>query len=227
MTYTVIARCPDTSRLGVVIATRAPVVSARCPIVVPGFGAASCQMIASPPLTQLCGRLIGLGYSAQRVVDELKASDPHITTRQIGVVDAAGNAAAFSPPGEDGYSGHVIGEQFVAMGNAVQSEAVISAMARVMEARSDLAFADRLMAAIEAGTAAGGQKEGQFSGGIFVYHHDQFAEIDLRVDYAPGAVGELRKLYDFWNPFIPYFTERAFNPYMEREDHWLEKRSAR
>lgn len=225
MTYTVVARCPDTARLGVVIATRAPVVCARCPIVVPGFGAASVQMIASPPLTQLCGRLLGLGYSAQKVVDELKASDPHISQRQIGVVDVAGNAAALSAPSEHGYAGHVIGEQFVAMGNGVLSESVVTGMSDVMESRSDLAFADRLMAAIEAGTEAGGQKEGQFSGGILVYDKDLFAEIDLRVDYSVGAVEELRKLYDFWKPLVPYFTERANNPYMEREDHWLAKRA--
>lgn len=220
MTYTVVARCPETARLGVVIATRAPVVCARCPVVVPGFGAASVQLIASPPLTQLCARLIGLGYSAQKVVAELEASDPHIQRRQIGVVDVAGNTAAYSGPTANGYSGHVLGEQFVAMGNAVVSEKVVTSMAEVMKDRADLAFADRLMAAIEAGTEAGGQADGQFSGGILVYDRDNFAEIDLRIDRAEGAVPELRKLYDWYRPVIPYYVARATDPYMERDDHW-------
>lgn len=227
MTYTVVARCPDTARLGIVIATRAPVVSSRCPIIVPNFGAASCQMISSQPLTQLCGKLMGLGYSAKKVVDELVSSDPHIEYRQIGVVDSAGNSAAYSGsiPEETGYCGHICEKNFVAMGNAILTQNTVTSMAAVMSTRTDLAFADRLMAAIEAGTDAGGQKEGQFSGGIFVYGADQFAEIDLRVDYAHEAVVELRKLYEFWKPLVPYFRERAYNPYMEREDHWLDKRA--
>ncbi|AJY45052.1 DUF1028 domain-containing protein [Martelella endophytica] len=220
MTYTVVARDPDTARLGVVIATRAPVVGARCPVVVPHFGAASVQLIASPPLTQLCARLISQGYSAPKVLEELKSSDPHIQRRQIGIVDVAGNTAAFSGPTTNGFSGHILGEQFVAMGNAVISEEVVNAMAAIMKDRSDLAFADRLMAAIEAGTEAGGQADGQFSGGILVYDRDNFAEIDLRVDRAEGAVAELRKLYDWYRPLIPYYVERATDPYMERDDHW-------
>lgn len=226
MTYTVIARCPDTARLGVVIATRAPAVGSRCPIVVPGFGAASCQMITSPLQTQLCGQLLGLGYSAQKVVAELVASDPHIAHRQIGVVDVCGDTAAHSGPSSDpdSYSGHICEKNFVAMGNAIITKNTVHSMAEVMLTRRDLTFADRLMAAIEAGTAAGGQKEGQFSGGILVYGPDRFPEVDLRIDYAVGAVAELRKLYEYWKPLTPYFVERAYNPFLEREDHWLENR---
>lgn len=154
----------------------------------PGFGAASAQLIASQPLTQLCGRLIALGYSAPKVLEELKASDPHIERRQIGIVDVAGNTAAFSGPTANGFSGHILGEQFVAMGNAIVSEEVVKSMAAVMRDRSDLAFTDRLMAAIEAGTEAGGQADGQFSGGIKVYDRDQFAEVDLRIDRTENAV---------------------------------------
>ncbi|OSP53474.1 DUF1028 domain-containing protein [Pseudoruegeria sp. SK021] len=220
MTYTVIARCPETSRLGVVIATRAPAVCNRCPVIVPHYGAASVQLIASPALTQLCGNLIGQGYSAAKVLANLKESDPHIERRQIGIVDVAGNTAAFSGPTANGFSGHVLGEQFVAMGNAVVSEDVVTSMASVMTNRSDLAFADRLMAAIEAGTEAGGQADGQFSGGILLYHRDNYAEIDLRIDRAENAVPELRKLYEWYRPLVPYYVARATDPYMERDDHW-------
>jgi uncharacterized Ntn-hydrolase superfamily protein len=96
MTFTAVARCPRTGRLGVGMATRAPAVGNRCPIVRPGYGAASVQLIADPRQTMLCGRLLDLGYSATKVLAELEASDPHIVRRQIGIVDSYGNTAAFS-----------------------------------------------------------------------------------------------------------------------------------
>ena len=133
MTFTTVVRCPRTGRLGVGMATRAPAVGNRCPVVVPMFGAASVQLIADPRLTQLCGRLIQTGYSASRVLAELQASDKHIVRRQIGIVDSYGNTAAYSGPTQGSYSGHVEGKQWVAMGNAVVSEAVVKAMAEALE----------------------------------------------------------------------------------------------
>jgi uncharacterized Ntn-hydrolase superfamily protein len=94
MTYTVIARCPETRRLGVAIATRAPAVGNRCPVVRPRRGAASVQLIADPRQTALAARLLDLGYGAAKVVTELQQSDVNIHRRQIGVVDAYGHAAA-------------------------------------------------------------------------------------------------------------------------------------
>jgi len=109
MTFTAVARCPRTGRLGVGMATRAPAVGNRCPIVRPGYGAASVQLIADPRQTMLCGRLLDLGYSATKVLAELEASDPHIVRRQIGIVDSYGNTAAFSGLTNNGYSGHFMG----------------------------------------------------------------------------------------------------------------------
>lgn len=220
MTYTVVARCPQTKRLGVAMATRAPAVGNRCPVVRPRMGAASVQLIADPRQTQLAGRLIDLGYSAPKVLAELQASDPHIQRRQIGIVDSFGNTAAFSGPSKAGYSGHVEGDNFVAMGNAVVSEDVVTAMAESMVASAGQDLADRMMAAVEAGTAAGGQHEGQFSAAILVYGDEPFAEVDLRVDYHEGAVDELRRIYDWFRPLFGYFVERSYNPYIMREDHY-------
>lgn len=220
MTFTVVARCPETDKLGIVIATRAPAVCNRCPVIRPRFGAASVQLIADPRQTQLAGRLLDLGYSASKVLNELQASDPNIARRQIGIVDSYGNTAAFSGAVSNGYSGHILGNQFVAMGNAVVSSDVVAAMAAAMEASAGMPLADRLMLAIEAGGDAGGQEEGQFSGGILVYGDQPFAELDLRVDYHVGAIAELRRIYDWFSPLVPYFLERVHDPYIAREDHW-------
>jgi uncharacterized Ntn-hydrolase superfamily protein len=220
LTFTVVARCPQTKRLGVVMATSSPAVGNRCPVVHPRMGAASVQLIADPRQTALAGRLIGLGYSAPKVLAELRASDPNIERRQIGVVDSYGTTAAFSGRDDTWYSGHVEGDNFVAMGNGIVSEAVVSTMADSMTASAGTDLADRLIAAVEAGAKAGGEKKGQFSAAMLVYGDEPFAEVDLRVDYHEGAVAELRRVYDWFRPLIPYFVERSYNPYIIDADSY-------
>ncbi|HUA76486.1 MAG TPA: DUF1028 domain-containing protein, partial [Acetobacteraceae bacterium] len=214
MTFTAVARCPRTGMLGVAMATRAVAVGSRCPVVVPGYGAASVQLIADPRKAQLCGRLLALGYSAPKVLAELRASDPHIGRRQIGIVDSYGNAAAFSGETKGGYSGHVLGRQFVAMGNAVVSAGVVEAIAASLEAGPGASegadLCDRLIAAVEAGAQAGGQAEGQRSAAILVFDTEPFAHLDLRVDLHDDPVAELRRIYDRLKPLIPYFRQRPY-----------------
>jgi uncharacterized Ntn-hydrolase superfamily protein len=88
-------------------------------------------------------------------------------------------------------------------------------------------LSDRLMASVEAGAAAGGQAEGQYSGALLVYGDEPFAELDLRVDYTPNAVAELRRIYDWFRPLVPYYLERPHDPYLPREDRWRESEMAR
>jgi uncharacterized Ntn-hydrolase superfamily protein len=222
MTFTVVARCPRTGQLGVAMATRAPAVGNRCPVVIPGYGAGAVQLIADPRLTQLCGRLIAGGLSAAQVVEQLHANDPRSDRRQVGVVDAYGRTAAWSATGASGFSGHIMGEQFVAMGNAVVSARVVEAMAEIMATTASDTLSDRLLRAVEAGGEAGGQAEGQFSACILVFGHEPFALLDLRVDFRPGAISELRRIYDWFRPLIPYYQRRVHDPDIVREDHWRE-----
>jgi len=207
------------------MATRAVAVGSRCPVVVPGYGAASVQLIADPRQTQLCGRLLALGYSAKKVLAELAASDPHIGRRQIGIVDSYGNTAAFSGETKGSYSGHLLGRQFVAMGNAVVSEGVVQAIAGSLTAREGDDICERLLAAVEAGVHAGGQAEGQRSAAILVFDTEPFAHLDLRVDLHDEPVAELRRIYDRLKPLIPYFRLRPYDPAIARDDRWLAAQS--
>ncbi len=226
MTFTAVARCPRTGMLGVGMATRAPAVGNRCPVVRPGYGAASVQLIADPRQTMLCGRLLDLGYSAGKVLAELQASDRHIIRRQIGIVDSYGNTAAFSGPTSNSFSGHVEGRQWVAMGNAVVSEAVVKAIAGSLESSENEELWERLARAVEAGGRAGGQLEGQNSAALLVYGAEPFALVDLRVDWHPEPIGELRRIYDWFRPLIPYYQERVHDPYIIREDRWRDAKLA-
>jgi uncharacterized Ntn-hydrolase superfamily protein len=220
-TFTTVARCPSTGRLGIAMATRAPAVGNRCPIVKPGYGAASVQSIADPRLTLMAGRLIELGYSPKKVIKEIVESDPYIGLRQIAVVDIYGNADAFTGDENFGWAGHIVGKQFACIGNAVVSERVVGAMAEAMETSTGQDLEERLMRSIEAGGKAGGQPDGQNSGCILLYGHEPFALLDIRVDLHKEPIGELRRQLEYFKPLIPYFLERPYNPRIGREDLWL------
>lgn len=220
MTFTVVARCPKTRMLGVAMATHAPAVGNRCPVVLPRLGAASVQAIADPRLTLLCTKLIGLGYHAGKVIAELETSDPNAPLRQVGVVDAWGHAAAFTGSENGDHASHILGEGWLVMGNGVVGPQVIEGMADSMRSTGGELFEERLMRAVEAGGSAGGQADGHFSSSILVYGDEPFAYIDLRVDVHDEPIGELRRIFEWFRPLLPYYSERPYNPRLPRDDRW-------
>ncbi len=223
MTFTVVARCPRTRMLGVAMATRSIAVGNRCPVVVPRMGAGAVQAVADPRLTLTCHRLIAQGWHAPKVVAELADSDPRRGTRQIGVVDIYGHAAAFTGEQNHFYAGHITGDGWLAMANAVVSESVVQAMAEAVSDEGP-ALEERLMRGIEAGGRAGGQKEGQNSAAILVYADEPFSYMDLRSDLHDEPIADLRRIFDRIAPLGPYFQERPYNPGIGRDDHWLQAR---
>ncbi|WP_270937061.1 DUF1028 domain-containing protein [Falsiroseomonas oryzae] len=220
MTFTVVARCPRTRMLGVAMATRSIAVGNRCPVVVSRMAAGSVQAVADPRLTLTCQKLIALGWHAPKVVQELADSDPRRDSRQIGVVDIYGHAAAFTGAQNTAYAGHITGDGWLAMANAVVSAAVVEEMAAAV-ADEGPALEERLMRGIEAGGRAGGQKEGQNSAAILVHADEPFSYLDLRVDLHDEPIAELRRIFDRISPLGPYFQERPYNPQIGRDDHWL------
>jgi uncharacterized Ntn-hydrolase superfamily protein len=225
MTFTVVARCRRTHMLGVAMATRALAVGNRCPVVRPRMGAASVQAIADPRLTLQCGKLIDLGLQAGEIVTQMERSDPERGLRQVGVVDAWGNAAAFTGAENGNYAGHIIGRGWLVMGNGVISAAVVEAMARAMESSEDEVLEERMMRAVEAGGAAGGQAEGQNSASILQYGDEPFSYLDLRVDIHDEPIREMRRIFERFRPLLPYFAERPYNPRIARDDRWLHVQS--
>lgn len=223
MTFTVVARCPKTKMLGVAMATHAPAVGNRCPVVIPGLGAASVQAVADPRLTLLCTKLIGLGYHAGKIIHELETSDPNAPLRQIAVVDGWGHAAAMTGSENGPYAGHIVGEGWVVMGNGVVGPQVIDAMAASMRATGAELIEERLVRAVEAGGAAGGQADGHFSSSILVYGDEPFAYIDLRVDVHEEPIGELRRIFEWFRPLLPYYSQRPYNPRLPRDDIWRDQ----
>lgn len=175
-----------------------------------------------PALGPLGINLLKLGYSAQRVLDEIAASDPHIEMRQICVIDRDGNAAARTGARNTHWSGALVRRGLVAMGNNLVSERTVGAMGEAWDALAQLELEDRLLAALAAGRDAGGQNGGQHSAALLSYDRKVYAYCDLRVDEHEEPVGELRRLYGRIRPLLPFYYGRPANPdEYGREDDWL------
>ena len=212
-TFTIIGRCERTDMLGIGMATSSICVAAHCPFAKANIGAVSIQAYSDPRLGPLAIKLLEMGYSAPKVLAELKASDPHIEHRQIGVVDKDGNSAAYTGSKNADWSGHITGKNYIAMGNYLAGEMVTRAIAESFEASAGESLEERLMRAIEAGRDAGGQMDGLlYSSSILVYDRAVFPRVDLRVDHHKKPVNELRRILDTYKPLIPYYMERVSDP---------------
>jgi uncharacterized Ntn-hydrolase superfamily protein len=220
MTFTIVARCPDTKRLGVCLATSALGVASRCPHVRRGVAAISSQCHSNWRLGLLGLDLAASGVPPVAILDALRATDPYFDDyRQVGIVTIDGAVAAHSPPKGKAYTGHRAGDGFVAMGNNIAGAQVVDAIHDAYRANAGQDFPERLLRCIEAGYAAGGETAGQASAGLLVTAPDTDRPlVDLRIDMASplpaeggDAVKDLRRVFDSFGPLVPYYA-----------DYWLD-----
>jgi len=226
MTFQIAARCTKTGRFGIAITTRPMGVGSRCPFIEPNVGLTVTMARTDPRLGPLGINLLKLGYSARRVIDEIAASDPHIEMRQICVIDRDGNAVARTGARNTNWSGALVRQNLVAMGNNLFSERTVSSMGEVWDANEKLELEDRLLLALAAGRDAGGQNGGQHSSALLSYAHQSFPYCDLRVDEHAEPVAELRRLYDQIRPLLPFYYGRPAAPdEYGREDDYLARKT--
>lgn len=193
-TFSIVARCSRTCELGVAVATAVPAVGCMCPFIRSGVGAASTQSWVNPylALTTLAG--IEKGCGARRALDIALAADSAGDLRQIGVVDAAGESAAHTGAQCTPWCGHILAEGLAIQGNMLTGPQVLDAMADAFAANAEADLAERLMAALEAGDAAGGDKRGKQSAALQVHDTEAYALLDIRVDEHAAPVRELRRI---------------------------------
>jgi uncharacterized Ntn-hydrolase superfamily protein len=211
-TFSIVARCPRTRMLGIGIATSSIAVAARCIHAKAGVGAIATQASTDPRLGITGIRLLELGFSAPKVLAELRSSDPYTAKRQLSIVDKDGRSACHTGADNREWCGHMNGQNFAAAANMVVGELVVKAMAERFESTADLPLEERLLLAIEAGHDAGGEAVGEHSAGLLVVDCEVFPRLDLRVDEHATAVAELRRIFEVYRPLIDYFQERAANP---------------
>ena len=217
MTYTLIARCPRTGALGIGIATYSLAVGAKCPAISTGIGALSTQAFVNPTFKALGLRLLGQGHPAAQVLEQLRGADREFEFRQVAIIDRRGDAVCHTGTKARQWSGHRLGDGFVALGNVLKGEAVVDAMADAYQASGTHELAERIMRSLEAGRGAGGQYglDGPLperSVSLLVHHGEEHALFDLRVDSHPDAVIEMRRALDEFKPYIPFYRQRWREP---------------
>ena len=152
------------------------------------------------------------GAAPDAILRDFEKSETGIGWRQLAMIDAKGQAAFFN--GGKIYSvlkGRV-GRDCVAAGNILRNTDVVDAMVQSFEANEDQPLAERLMRAIEAGDAAGGELKQMKSAGLVVAHHESFPFVDLRVDLDPRPLVQLRFLWELYQPTADDYVVRAVDP---------------
>jgi len=198
LTWSIVARDPATGAFGVAITTRFFAVGALCPYATSGVGAVATQALVNPYLGPRALKLLAEGISAADTVAVLLAQDEGRALRQLHVVDVSGRASAQTGASCVEWSGHRTGDGFSVAGNMLAGEPVVLDTFEAYLANSDLPFAERLMSALDAGQAAGGDKRGKQSAALRIVTTEDYPFIDLRVDDHPEPLGELRRLYNVY-----------------------------
>jgi uncharacterized Ntn-hydrolase superfamily protein len=204
MTWSIIARDGASGAFGVAVATRFFAAGALCPHAESGVGALSTQALVNPHYGQHGLDLLRAGVPAPEVVQRVIAPDAGREQRQLHVIDAAGRIGQHTGAQCIEWCGALVGDGYSVAGNMLANERVIRETARAYEA-SRRPFAERLIAALEAGEAAGGDKRGKQSAALLVYSTEAYPELDLRVDDHAEPLAELRRLYEKAHErFIPF-----------------------
>lgn len=199
MTFSIAAYDPEEGAWGVAVASKFLAVGAMVPWVRAGAGAVATQSYAKISFGPDGLGMMASGMSAEETLQRLLEADPGQATRQVGIVDADGRAAAHTGVKCNDWAGHRIGVGFCCQGNILTGPEVLEAMATAyMSAEGE--FADRLMAALLAGDRAGGDRRGRQGAALYVakmdggYGGDNDRYIDLRVDDDPDPVARLEGL---------------------------------
>lgn len=195
MTWSILARDGE-GRFGVAIASRFFAVGALCVHTRRGVGALSTQALMNPLYGPLGVQWLADGMAPQNVVERLTATDAGRAQRQVHVLGARGDAAAHTGAECVGWCGHLAGEGFSVAGNMLVGAAVVEATAQAFEQSAGQPLAQRLLAAMAAGEAQGGDKRGKQSAALRIQAGEDYLALDLRVDDHAEPIEELRRLYE-------------------------------
>jgi len=202
-TFSIVGFDSETKDLGVAVASKFIAVGALVPWAEANVGAIATQALANISYGPRGLELLRRGYSAKKVLQTLISDDPQREERQVGIVDSEGEAAAYTGSKCYPYAGHIIGENYTVQGNILTGPEVLEEMAKAFE-QTKGELVDKLLASLEAGDKAGGDRRGKQSAAIIVVREkggyggytDRY--VDLRVDDHTEPVQELKRLFKIW-----------------------------
>ncbi len=213
MTFSISARCARTGMFGIAVSSSSPAVAARCAHARAGVGVVATQNITDPMLGPRGLDLLATGLSSEAVLEQLRATSDYFDYRQVVVLDGEGRSAGHS--GKHTLGTHAIAHapNVAAAGNLLSSKAVPQAMVDAFSADPDAHIGDRIVSAMKAAVAVGGEEGPVHSVGMLLVDKVGWPVADLRIDWTEGDVmAELEALWMLWQPQMNAYVTRALNP---------------
>lgn len=212
MTWSIIAR--DVSgAFGVAVASKFFAVGALCPHARSGVGALATQALLNPLFVEPGFEGMAKGVHPADIVQTLTDADEGRDHRQLHMIDKNNRSAAYTGAACIDWCGHTAGEGFSVAGNMLAGPQVIAATAQFYQSHPHLDFAERLLLALEAGEAAGGDKRGKQGAALRVHTTEDYCALDLRVDDHEEPIAELKRLYakslERYQPFTACLPSKA------------------
>jgi uncharacterized Ntn-hydrolase superfamily protein len=215
MTWSIIAKDPETGQFGIAVATFFFAVGARVPFIAAGRGAIATQALVNPYYGIDGVALLREGRGAREVLARLLAADPGRESRQVHILDANGEVAVHTGVECIPWCGHLAVNGISIAGNMLAGPSVLEATAAAYLQNAAMPFPQRLIAALRAGEVAGGDKRGKQAAALLIYDQDEWAALDLRVDDHVDPISELERLervsHERWMHFRQFLPTRQ-NP---------------
>lgn len=212
MTFSLVARCAATGQFGMVISSSSPAVGARCAHVRAGVGVAASQNVTDPALGPELLEAMARGATAMQAMAAITTGRQHIDYRQLLAVDAMGNVAIHSGAQVLGLWGEDVGRDCAAGGNLLANTGIPAAMVSAFEGATGH-LGDRLIAALTAGLAAGGEAGPVNSAGLKIADRLSWPLVDLRIDWTEDCpVSALATAWGVYRPQMLAYVQRAEDP---------------
>lgn len=225
-TFSIVGADPDTGDLGVAVASKFLAVGHVVPWARLGVGAVATQALANVRFGPRALVLMSRGLAPGDVIMRLVESDPKRDHRQIGIVNKKGEAASYTGSKCMAWAGHVVGDRYAVQGNLLVGEQVINAMASAFEKASG-ELVDKLIAALEAGDRAGGDRRGRQSAALIVLRRcggyggcreGVGRYVDIRVDDHQDPVAEVKRIFGLWSSTL--IVREDLSSLVELEKEW-------
>jgi uncharacterized Ntn-hydrolase superfamily protein len=194
MTWSIIARDPRTQEMAIAVATKFFAVGSRVPFLRAGVGALAIQALTNPLYGRRGLTLLEAGVPAEDVVRLLTSADRGRGSRQLHVMDTDGRVAAHTGDECVDWAGHGRGQDCSCAGNMLAGPQVVAETVRAFERNFALPMAQRMIEALKAGEAAGGDKRGKQSACLMIVSVEEYSDLDLRVDDHADPLAELARL---------------------------------
>lgn len=212
MTFSLVARCTQTGMFGIAISSSSPAVAARCAYTRAKVGAVASQNITDPRLGPRALDLLEQGQSATDAVATIQAQAEHMDYRQLLVIDQTGQTAIHSGPNSLGIWTDAAGPDVIAAGNLLANENIPQAMVSEFVSTSGH-LGDRLIAAMRAGLAAGGEAGPVHSAGMQICDEVVWPVADLRCDWTEDCpIEAIATAWEVYKPQLQAYVQRAQNP---------------